>query len=181
MKNLILISSLIFSPWVLADQNDPRLPALFEQLKSPDAQATRGAPVEIQIWDIWAEHPDPEINQMMILAMDEMNGNQLGLALSSFNLIIERAPDFAEAWNKRATLHWMLGNTQESLDDIIKTLELEPNHFGALSGLGMVYVELGRYNAAYDALQQALEIHPDMPGVIANLEALQRYFNNTAI
>ncbi len=104
-----------------------------------------------------------------------------GLALQSFSAIIELDPEFAEAWNMRATTHFLLGNYRQSLADILKTLELEPRHFGALSGLGMVYVELGQYLDAQNALSRALQIHPFLGGAQANLDALDRFFNDTAI
>jgi tetratricopeptide (TPR) repeat protein len=180
MKTLILLVTLSLSPWVLADQNDPRLPDLFSQLTMAisEQDATQ---FEIRIWDIWAEHADPTINNMMFHAMDEMGGNQLAMALQSFSTIIELDPEFAEAWNMRATTHFLLGNYRQSLSDILKTLELEPHHFGALSGLGMVYVELGQYLDAQNALTQALQIHPFLDGAQSNLDALDRFFNDTAI
>ncbi len=180
MRNFLTIIFLLSSNWVLADQNDPRLPELFEELKAAEDAMAAGM-IEVRIWDIWGEHPDPEIADMMYYAMDELSGDQYSLALRSFTEIIERAPDFAEAWNMRATTHFLLGNYRQSEADIMRTLELEPNHFGALSGLGMVYVELEQYYDARNALRRALQINPTMPGVIANLEALQRFFNATAI
>ncbi len=180
MKTFILLLTLFVSPWVLADQNDPRLPELFAELAmaGSEQEATQ---YEIRIWDIWAEHADPEINDMMFYAMDEMGGNQLGLALQSFSDIITLDPEFAEAWNMRATTHFLLGNYRQSLTDILKTLELEPRHFGALSGLGMVYVELGQYLDAQNALTRALQIHPFLGGAQSNLDALDRFFSDTAI
>lgn len=180
MKTFLPFILLLVSPWVLADQNDPRLPELFEQLKAVE-NADDAIMFEVQIWDIWNEHPDPEIAEMMFFALDELSGNQYGLALQSFTEIIELAPGFSEAWNMRATTHFLLGNYRESEADIMRTLELEPNHFGALSGLGQVYVSTEQYFDARNALRRALQVNPSMPGVIANLEALQRYFNATAI
>lgn len=180
MKPLIFILSLVISPCVLADQRDPRLPDLFAELKSTQS-GQQAEQIQIRIWDIWAEHPDPELNEKMFYAMDEMSGNQLSLALASLSEIIELDPEFAEAWNMRATTHFLLGNYRQSLADIMKTLELEPNHFGALSGLGMVYVELEQYYDARNALLRALEINPYLPGAESNLQALDRFFDNTAI
>lgn len=180
MKNILTILLLFSSPWALADQNDPRLPGLFEELQAAE-NAMQAGTIEIRIWDIWGEHPDPEIAEMMFFAMDELGGDQYSLALQSFTEIIERAPDFAEAWNMRATTHFLMGNYRKSEADIMRTLELEPRHFGALSGLGQVYVELEQYYDARNALRRALQVNPTMPGVIANLEALQRFFNATAI
>ncbi|MBN4053701.1 hypothetical protein JYT97_02330 [Haliea sp. AH-315-K21] len=180
MKNILAIIFLLSSPWVLADQNNLRLAELFEQLKAAEDAMDAGM-IEVRIWDIWGEHPDPDIDELMFIAMDELSGDQYGLALQSFTEIIERAPNFSEAWNMRATTHFLLGNYPESEADIMQTLELEPNHFGALSGLGQVYVAMEKYYDARSALRRALQVNPTMPGVIANLEALQRYFNATAI
>jgi tetratricopeptide (TPR) repeat protein len=180
MKNILTIILLLSSSWVFADQNDPRLPELFEELKAAE-NAMEAGMIEIRIWDIWGEHSDPEIADMMFFAMDELSGNQYDLAVQSFTEIIERDPDFSEAWNMRATTHFLLGNYRESESDIMRTLELEPKHFGALSGLGQVYVEMEQYYDARNALRRALQVNPTMPGVIANLEALQRFFNATAI
>lgn len=180
MKYILTIILLLSSPWVLADQKDPRLPELFEELKGA-GNAMQAGIIEIRIWDIWGEHPDPEVDNMMFLAMDELSGDQYSTALQLFTEIIERDPDFSEAWNMRATTHFLAGNYRESEADIMKTLELEPRHFGALSGLGQVYVALEQYYDARNALRRALEINPNMPGVIANIEALQRFFNATAI
>lgn len=180
MKIIFPILLLAFSQLALADQKDARLPELFEQLKSARNQ-TEASQYEFRIWDIWAEHPNPEINALMKTAMDELGGDQYATALRLFTQIIEREPDFAEAWNMRATTQYILGNYRESEADIMKTLELEPNHFGALSGLSAVYVELEQYNAARNALLRALEINPTMESAIMNLEALRRFFNATAI
>jgi tetratricopeptide (TPR) repeat protein len=180
MKKLLPLIVLLFPALALADQNDPRLPDLFDQLKVAENASDAGM-IEIRIWDIWNEHADPEIAEMMFFALDELGGNQYGLALQSFTEIIELAPDFSEAWNMRATTHFLLGNYRESEQDIMRTLELEPNHFGALSGLGQVYVATEQFYDARAVLRRALLVNPTMPGVIANLEALQRYFNATAI
>ncbi len=180
MKKFLVLIIIFMPAWAMADQNDPRLTELFEQLQNAES-ANAALRIEARIWDIWNQHPDPDINDLMINALDEMGGNQLGLALQSFNEIIELAPDFSEAWNMRATAHFLLGNYRESESDIMRTLELEPRHFGALSGLGQVYVALEQFYDARNALRRALEVNPTMPGVIANLEALQRYFNATAI
>ncbi len=75
MKNILAIILLLSSPSVLADQNDPRLPELFEELKAAE-NAMQAGMIEIRIWDIWSEHPDPEITDMMFFAMDELSGNQ---------------------------------------------------------------------------------------------------------
>jgi tetratricopeptide (TPR) repeat protein len=95
-------------------------------------------------------------------------------ALAIFDRIVAAAPDFAEGWNKRATVHWLLGDHGASLRDIGRTLALEPRHFGALSGLAMIHQAHGRVFEALDALEKIARIHPRMPDLAARIEALER-------
>lgn len=180
MLKLILILTVLLSPWTLADQKDQRLPELFMQLKASENEQDAGL-IAIRIWDIWQSHPDPEIDEMMFYAMDELGGGQYRMSLLSFTAIIRLDPEFAEAWNMRATAHFLLGNYLESEQDIMRTLELEPNHFGALEGLSQVYVETGRYLEAQNAILRALEIYPANPVLLANLQALQRFLDDSIV
>ena len=102
-----------------------------------------------------------------------MAGQKLEIALKAFNRIIELAPNFAEGWNKRATLYYLMGNYPASLADIKRTLELEPRHFGALSGLGLVNVELAHDEAALAAFERALAVDPHLDSANKNAEALR--------
>ena len=95
-------------------------------------------------------------------------------ALSRFEQMVAIAPDFAEGWNKRATVHYLMGNYSASLGDIVRTLELEPRHFGALSGRGLVYVALEDEQRALEAFEQALAIHPNLVSAAVNAEALRK-------
>ena len=82
------------------------------------------------------------------------------LAVRFFNNLIEKDPNFAEAWNKRATVYFMMGDFDKSMQDIIKTLELEPRHFGALDGMGLIFIHQGQYQQAIDVYDKMLEIFP---------------------
>src|SRR3546814_20777188 len=88
------------------------------------------------------------------------------------------APGFAEGWNKRATVHYLLGNYGESLADIAETLALEPRHFGALSGRGLVYLRLEDAQRALDAFEQALAIPPNLPAAALNAEELRKMLHD---
>jgi Tetratricopeptide repeat len=154
------------------DQTDPRLGALFEQLKAA-TQPTAASSIEHQIWEIWLEPPDPAIQALMDEGVDAMEQGDYGAALETFDQIVALAPNFAEAWNKRATVHYLLGDLQESLADIDATLKLEPHHFGALSGRGLVYVKLGEYQRALSAFEDALDVSPQSAGPLANVRALR--------
>ena len=158
----LMAGALIFACQpVQADQRDPKLPEFFDQLtqsEDPDkAQA-----IAAEIWQIWAKHEDERISTQLELGTKLMEQGLLGPAESVFSNLVNDVPDFAEAWNKRATVNFQLGRFYQSKQDIAKTLELEPRHFGALAGLGMLELHLGNPEAALRAYQQARQIYPEM-------------------
>ena len=176
MKNfltwLATAATLSFALPVAGGQNDARLPSLFDQLKSAPNEAAADR-IEQQIWRLWIASGNEEIDRLMTVGLEAMAGQDIDLALAVFDEMVKRAPGFAEAWNKRATVHYMLGNMERSVADIEKTLELEPRHFGALSGLGMVCLALGRDAAALEAFEAALDIHPYLPGADSTIRELR--------
>ncbi|MCE2392509.1 MAG: tetratricopeptide repeat protein [Proteobacteria bacterium] len=95
--------------------------------------------------------------------IEAMGSGNHSEALEAFDSIVRAAPGFAEGWNKRATLYWLLGEHEASVRDIERTLALEPRHFGALSGLAMIRQEQGQVFDALDALERIARIHPHMP------------------
>jgi tetratricopeptide (TPR) repeat protein len=156
----------------VCDQTDPRLGPLFEQLKAA-TQPAAASSIERRIWDIWLEPSDPAIRSLMEKGTESISRGDYSAALQTFDQIVALAPDFAEGWNKRATVQYLLGNLEESLSDIDATLELEPHHFGALSGRGLVYFKLGDYERALSAFEDALEVSPQSAGPLANAKALR--------
>ena len=163
-----------------ADQDDPRLDRLFEQLyHAPDPVAAQA--VEQAIWEIWLTSNNDVINALMSEGVAAMQRRDYTTALRSFDSMVELAPNFAEGWNKRATLYYLMGAYENSLDDIIRTLELEPRHFGALSGRGMILHNLGRDEEALIAFEAALDLNPQMPGARLNVEALRKLLKDRAI
>ena len=147
-----------------ADQNDPELPALFERLQQ-DLTPQEAAEVDRRIWVLWLHSEDKTINRLMAQGMIAMQRGALDRALERFNEIVEQAPDFAEGWNKRATVLYMMGRHRESVADVQSVLNLEPRHYGALSGLGMILVAIGREEEALEWLRRALEVNPYLDGV----------------
>ena len=138
---LLVISAMVLLSNVsvaLSDQKDIRLPQLFSDLKlsasEDDAQI-----VEKKIWEIWVSHKVPRIKLLMDRGIKLLNNNKLNKALAVFNLIVDQAPDFSEAWNKRATIYFLMGDFEKSMHDIESTLALEPRHFGAIAGLGLIF------------------------------------------
>ena len=158
---------------IMADQNDPRLDLLFKNLKA-SVSFQKASSVEIQIWKIWMQHRSPRAQSSMFLGIEELNNQQLGKALGHFNQLTEIEPEFAEGWNKRATVLYLMGRFKESEEDILRTLKLEPRHFGALSGQGLIRIALEDWSGAITVLEAGLRIHPHMPGVIRNLEYVRK-------
>ena len=158
---------------IMADQNDPRLEVLFKNLKT-SVSLKKVSSIEIQIWEIWLEHHNPKAKNSIFLGIAAMNNQQFGKALAHFNQLTEIEPEFAEGWNKRATVLYLMGRFNEAEEDILITLKLEPKHFGALSGQGMIRMALKDWSGAITALEAGLRIHPHMPGVIRNLEYVRK-------
>ena len=153
----------------MADQNDPRLELIFKDLKT-SVTLQKASSIELQIWKIWMEHDNPKVKSLIFLGNAAMNNQQYGKALEHFRMLTAIEPDFAEGWNKRATVFYLMGRLNESQEDILRTLKLEPRHFGALSGLGLIRMELEDWPGAISALEAALRVNPQMSGVIRNLK-----------
>jgi tetratricopeptide (TPR) repeat protein len=165
---------------VRADQKDPRLPELFDLLKkAPDPGSAQQ--VEGLIWALWFHSDNPDVVKLMNTGVTAMSASDFPHAIEAFRQVTKIAPDFAEGWNKLATVHYLTGDYQDSLDEIGRTLELEPRHFGALSGLGLVQVELDHTEQALDAFERALDVYPMMEGARMNAETLRKQLQDKSI
>lgn len=170
---LVLLLTLCLAEPALADQKDPRLPGLFQALAAaPSPELAQ--PVELRIWEIWFEHPDPVVAKLMENAVRAMAVDDYATAQRALDQVVKLAPDFAEGWNRRATLYFLMGKIDESLADIDTVLALEPHHFGALSGQGLCYLAKENLEAAAESFKHALDVNPQMEGAKANLEALKQ-------
>ena len=163
----------LFSPVTLfADQTDPRLDDYFLRLQfTDDAREIRE--LESQIWASWLSHPNPDVERLMTAATARMNSGAFSQALRIYSQLIDSFPEYAEAWNKRATLYYILEDFAASISDIEATLALEPRHFGALSGLGLVYVQQGELRKARDAFTRLLAVHPNSINAQQNLQRIE--------
>ncbi len=165
-------AALSFATVGLANQNDPRLGPLFDRLKAASS-AEAAADEEQAIWRIWHESGSAEIDALMVRGLRAMGARDLPAALAAFDEMVRRAPRFAEAWNKRATVNYMMGRFADSAADIDRTLALEPRHFGALSGLGLVRLAEGEEEKALEAFDRALAVHPNLAGADTHIRALR--------
>ena len=134
---------------------------LFEALKvAPDADSAKH--IEGRIWALWLASGSDTANLLMTRVKTAMDGKDQALAIKLLDSIIELRPDYVEAWNRRATLYYVQKDYVRSMADIRQVLSLEPRHFGAISGLGMIMQEFGDDKRALDAFRRAVQVHPHL-------------------
>ena len=148
--------------------------ALVKALRDRDEE-TRAA-AERSIWQIWGRSGDAEVDLLYQRGVEQMNVGAAGAALETFTRIIQKKPDFAEGWNKRATLYYSIGEYEKSLRDCDEVIKRNPLHFGALAGYGLIYTQMNQPERALDYFKRALKINPNMQGVASNIELLQKQF-----
>ncbi|MSP66617.1 MAG: hypothetical protein EXQ96_00660 [Alphaproteobacteria bacterium] len=156
-----------------ADQKDPRLDEYFARLYK-SANEAEIATLEQLIWRTWAETGDATIDRLFREGVEAIQTFDFSKALYIFTGITGRLPDFAEGWNKRATLYFMMEEYGKSLADVDVTLKLEPRHFGALAGLGHIRLRLGDLEDSVKAYEYALKVNPHMPVVRLQLEQVKQ-------
>jgi len=162
VKKILSIILLFLSTSVLsANERDAKLDKLFNELKKDIPSLSSG--IAQQIWMLWSTHPtDQKLTILLNNGSKLVQDKQLNRAIEVFTEAIEMDPSWAEAWNKRATVYYMIGEFKKSQDDIDKVLELEERHFGALAGQGMVNIQLKNYEKAILSYKKAQEIYPSM-------------------
>ena len=144
-----------------ADERKKQLDKLFNELKTDNPVLT--FELEQKIWKIWSTHPKKnELTLMLSEGSTLVKNDKLNEAVNIFTKVIELDPNWAEAWNKRATVLYLLGEFQKSQNDIDKVLKLEERHFGALAGQGLVNIQLKNYEKAIMSYEKAQKIYPTM-------------------
>ena len=164
MKKLlgILVLGLLFFSNANSEERELELNKLFNQLKN-NSNASMAFDVEMKIWNIWSTHPSQKnLTQLLADGSNLMTQHKLNKAYETFSKVISLDPNWAEGWNKRATVLYMLGRYEESQEDINEVLKLEKRHFGALSGQGLVQIELKNYERAINSYKEVQKIYPSM-------------------
>jgi tetratricopeptide (TPR) repeat protein len=146
-------------------------PLLHERLRD-DSETVREL-AEQGLWLLWSRSGDAEIDRRMARGTDEMQAGRLADSVATFSEIIKRKPDFAEGWNRRATVYYLAGEYEKSIADCDEVLKRNPQHFGALSGLGQIYFKLEDYQRSLAWFRRALEVNPNMLGVEINIRGIE--------
>jgi tetratricopeptide (TPR) repeat protein len=122
---------------------------------------------------VWSRSGDETVDRLFAVGVEQMAQRQLEAAAETFSRIIQRRPEFAEGWNKRATVYFLLGDYRRSLADCDEVMARNPYHWGALSGYGMIYMQLDQPGRAIDYLEKALVVNPNLDQVAQTIEVLK--------
>jgi tetratricopeptide (TPR) repeat protein len=147
------------------------VPKLAAALRDDDALVRKLA--ERAMWEVWSRSGDASVDRLLASGIEQMGAREGELAVRTFTEVIRRRPDFAEGWNKRATVYYLMGEYQKSLADCDEVMKRNPYHFGALSGYGMIYLQLDQPAKALDYFQRALKVNPNLESVNETVEMLK--------
>jgi len=174
----IFLLFLFISSFFLSAQSSQKiiLKDLFDQLGKV-SNSKNADLLEKKIWSVWSEHPnDNKLTEKLEFGTELMQYGNYDYALKVFDNILVTDPKWSEAWNKRATVYFLMSQFTNSLDDINKVLSLEPRHFGALSGQARIFIKLKKYEKAIKSIERALEFYPSFRSreLIPEIEKLIR-------
>ena len=176
---LLLLAGLVVSvAW--ADQSDERLDALFEVLVTTD-DAGEAHAAEMSIWRIWIASGREDVDALMTLGVEAMTRQRIDQSIEFFDRIVDLAPGFSEGWNKRATAYYLNDDYVASVRDIERTLALEPRHFGAISGMGLIFLARGDDAGALQAFEEVLKIHPHALGAQIRVQQLRKKLRESGV
>ncbi len=155
------------------------LDTLFSELQDPENDEWKKS--EQKIWAEWGKSGSPAMDHLLRRGKKAMQDGDLKVAVGHFSTVIDHSPDFAEAWNMRATAFYLMNEFGLSMADIQRTLQLNPRHFGAMAGLGSILVQLDRKKDALAVYKRALEVHPHQDGLKKNIEQLEDEVKGTSL
>ncbi len=179
-KLFFFLVFLFFNSNVFAEDRDIILNKLFDELKINQTKVA--SIVEQEIWNLWSTHPTDEKLTIKLKQGSKFIRNQkLNEALEIFTEVINLDQNWAEAWNKRATVLYMIGDYEASQNDIDKVLNLEKRHFGALAGQGLVNIKLKNYEKAIESYEKAQEIYPAMQSPKIMIREIKQLINQQMI
>jgi tetratricopeptide (TPR) repeat protein len=158
----------------LGDMGQMRdVPLLVEALR--DSDATVAMLADQSLWQIWGRSGDPDVDAMFQHGVDQMGRQEFDEAIETFSQIIRKKPDFAEGWNKRATIYYLIGEYKKSLADCEEVIRRNPVHFGVLSGFGLNYLRLDKPEQALDYFERALAVNPNLAQIQDAVKELKEF------
>ena len=179
-SSILMILLLFNISNIKADEKNKQLDRLFNDLKFKDASLSYE--IEKKIWKLWSTHPNNDkLTVMLAKGSNLVNNNKLNEAIDVFSNVIDLDPNWAEAWNKRATVLYMVGKFKKSQEDIDKVLEIEERHFGALAGQGLVNIQLENYEKAIISYKKAQQIYPSMKSPKIMIEQINELIRRQSI
>tara|TARA_B100001113_G_C21050780_1_gene596656 strand:- start:299 stop:853 length:555 start_codon:yes stop_codon:yes gene_type:complete len=181
-KIVIICFFILFSqPLFAKNSQEIKLNKLFNKLKNI-SNFSEAKKIESKIWKLWITHPtEKSLTELLAKGSDYMFQNQYASAHNVFSKVIELDPNWAEGWNKRATVLYLMGNYELSQKDIDMVLSLEKRHFGALSGQGLVQTALQNYQKAIDSYIEAHKVYPSMETPLIMIEKLKLLIKKQSI
>jgi len=165
---------------LLAKLADMRvMPALVQALRDDDGRVRVTA--QNVMWTIWLRSGNDQIDTLMAEGIRLMEAERYPAAVEVFDQIIARAPKFAEGYNKRATVYYLMLEFEKSIADIHQTLELNPVHFGALSGMGLCYLGLVEPRQALEWFERAVAVNPNMDTIQSYIQQIREFLRNQTL
>ncbi len=159
--------------WIAENGRFADADLLHERLRDEEPVLRRIA--EQGLWALWTRSGDAEVDRMLANGTVIMQSGAYGEAADVFSQVIERKPEFAEGWNKRATAYFLAGEYRKSIADCEEVFKRNPKHFGALSGVGQNWLALGELDTAREYLKRALEVNPNLEGVAAMIREIDAF------
>ena len=157
--------------WIANHGGMADAPLLHERLRDESAFVRQFA--EQGLWLLWTRSGDRAIDQLMARATEAMQSARYAEAIEILGTVIVQRPDYAEGWNRRATVYFLAGDLKRSIADCDEVLKRNPGHFGALSGLGQIYLQLEDLPQSLRWYRRALEVNPNMLGVEMNIRMIE--------
>jgi len=151
-------------------------PLLHERLRDESA-FVRGF-AEQGLWLLWSRSGDAEIDRLMARGSEEMQAGRHAEAISTFTEVIRRKPEFAEGWNRRATVYFLAGEYAKSIADCDEVVKRNPRHFGALAGYGEIFLKMDEPEKALEWFRRAFEVNPNLLGVEFNIKRLEEHLKD---
>jgi tetratricopeptide (TPR) repeat protein len=130
------------------------------------------------MWQIWSRSGDPAIDKLFARGLEQMQSMAFKEALTTLNTVVQRKPDFAEGWNKRATLYFLMGEYDKSLKDCDEVLKRNKHHFGAMSGAGQIHMQLGNPKKALEFFRRAVDVNPNLDGPAQMIPLLEQHLRD---